>query len=104
MGPLCLPTNPSGQVAILCDDPDFVMSDDYCRMIRYPNPEADNWTLYILGMNKPAQRSYIWAHSDNPDIECSAGAASGYFDSEVASGTFLTATASNGAPLGRDTL
>jgi hypothetical protein len=89
---------------IACDDPNFVQSDEFYKIIRVPTPEAGTWALHVTGFQQPIQRSFIWAHSDNPGPDCWAGVAPGFLNGQPVAGTWIRAGAIDVAPLGRNVL
>lgn len=102
--PICTLSSPSGAAVYDCNDPAVATVDEYYKMIRVPDPEPGNWGLALYGFQQPPQRSFVWAHSDNPDISCDAGVAPRFMLEEPTDGATISASAADGAPLGRGVL
>lgn len=99
--PICQLSSPSGATVVACDDATFVETDEFYKLIRVPNPEPGNWQLVVMGNQQPVQRSFIWAHSNNPGPDCWAGADPSFLSEEPSGGIMIRAASSYGAPLGR---
>lgn len=92
-------TSPSG--AQLGTIPYTLIDDPLFRIIRVPNPEAGVWTVSAVNFSGVDQRSYVWAHAENPLPDCWAGVAPTIAHGMPTGGVEIRASSSWGAPLGR---
>jgi len=102
--PVCQLRSPSGATIAACDDPAYTTNDEFYKLIRVPDPEPGNWRLDVMGVNQPIQRSFVWAHSNNPGPDCSAGVAQRFLSETPEDGLMIRAASSSVAPLGRGVL
>jgi Mg-chelatase subunit ChlD len=100
--PTCVLVDPNGVGVSGCANPNGG-DDPLYKILQADDPQPGIWKLQVAGTAQ-LQHSYVWAHSDNPLPDCSAGVESSYLTEEPADGVVISAVASYGAPLGRGVL